>query len=316
MLELAGKKILVTGGSGFLGGHVIGNLLSKRTVPPNHVYSPKSSELDLTQKENCEKAVKGCDVVIHIAANVGGIGYNDQHPGKIFYDNIVMGVELFEAARKEGVEKFVSIGTTCAYPKVTAVPFREEDLWMGYPDEVTGPYGLAKKMLLVQGQSYKKEYGFNSIFLIPTNLYGPNDHFGIEHSHVIPALIRRFVDAKDNKRASVTIWGTGEATREFLYVEDAAEGVILATEKFDIVDPINLGTGEETSIAELASKIADLCEFRGEIVWDRSRPDGQPRRSLDVSKAKSEFGFEAEVSLDEGLQRTVAWYLTHRESLD
>jgi len=316
MIELRKKNVLVTGARGFLGRHVTENLLSKRMVPPDQISAPRSSALDLTKRENCEKAVKGCDVIIHIAANVGGIGYNYQRPGKIFYDNIIMGVELIEAARKEGVEKFVSVGTTCAYPEVTTVPFREEELWNGYPDEITGPYGLAKKMLLVQGQSYRKEYGFNSIFLIPTNLYGPNDHFNVGNSHVIPALIRKVVDARDNETASVTVWGTGKATREFLYVEDAAEGIVLATEKYDAADPINLGTGEETSIAELARKIVHLCAFKGQIIWDDSKPDGQPRRSLDVSKAREKFGFVAKTPLDEGLARTVAWFIEHNEKLD
>jgi GDP-L-fucose synthase len=285
-------------------------------IPQDQIFAPGSAELNLTKRNNCEKAVKGCDVVIHIAADVGCIAYNDQYPGKIFYDNIIMGVELIEAARKEGVEKFVSIGTPCAYPKVTAVPFREEDFWMGYPDEITGPYGLAKKMLLVQGQCYKKQYGFNSIFLILTNLYGPKDHFGTANSHVVPELIRKIVDARDNRLPSVAIWGTGKATREFLYVEDAAEGIVLATEKCDVTDPINVGTGKETSIAELARKIAKLCNFDGEIVGDDSKPDGQLRRRLDVSKAKATFGFAAKIPLDEGLKRTVEWFLDHRQELD
>jgi GDP-L-fucose synthase len=285
-------------------------------VPRDQIFTPGSSTFDLTRRENCEKAVRDCDVVIHIAANVGGIGYNSRHPGRVFYDNIIMGTELMEAARKEGVERFVSIGTTCAYPKVTKVPFREDDLWNGYPDEITGPYGLAKKMLLVQGQSYRKEYEFNSIFLIPTNLYGPKDHFDVENSHVIPALIRKIVDAKENESTSVTVWGTGKATREFLYVEDAAEGIVLATERYNAADPINLGTGKETSISELVRKIVELSQFEGQIIWDNSKPDGQPRRSLDVSAALEQFGFTAETSLDEGLAKTFAWYVEQRDQLN
>lgn len=306
---------MLTGAHGFLGSYVMDNLVSKRSVPVGQIFAPRSSELDLTQKENCQKAVKGRNVVIHIAANVGGIGYNDEQAGKIFYDNMIMGVELFEAARLEGVEKFVTIGTTCCYPKVTNVPFKEEDLWQGNPDEVTGPYGLAKKMLLVQGQSYKKQYGFGSIFLIPTNLYGPRDHFGMNHSHVVPALIRKVAQAKGEKKSSVTVWGTGRATREFLYAEDAAEGIILAAEKYDDIHPVNLGTGIETSIFDLLHLIAQLCGYKGEIVWDKTKPDGQPRRCLDISKAKKYFGFEAEMSLRDGLKETVAWYFENRDSL-
>jgi len=270
---------------------------------------PRSSEYDLRLRDNCRKVVQGKDVVIHLAAKVGGIGLNMEKPGELFFDNIIMGVQLMEEARLAGVEKFVAVGTVCAYPKFTKVPFREEELWNGYPEETNAPYGLAKKMLLVQSQSYRKQYGFNSIFLLPVNLYGPGDNFDPSSSHVIPALIRKIFDAKANRNDHIVVWGTGKPTREFLYVDDAARGIILAGEKYDKSDPVNLGTNEEVSIAELVKLISDLSEFDGKVMWDTTKPDGQPRRCLDTTKAKREFGFEAKVSLKEGLQRTIDWYV-------
>ncbi|MDT7889302.1 MAG: GDP-L-fucose synthase [Desulfurococcales archaeon] len=302
------KKILVTGGAGFLGSHVVRKLVLERGVDPNNIRIPRSKDMDLRVWENCLRAVKDIDIVIHLAARVGGIGYNMRYPATLFYDNAIMGIQLMEAARREGVEKFVVIGTVCAYPKFTPVPFKEEDLWNGYPEETNAPYGLAKKMLLVQAQAYRKQYGFNAIYLLPANLYGPGDNFDPETSHVIPALIRKIFEAKIRRENKVIAWGTGNASREFLYVEDAAEGIILATEKYNKPDPVNLGSGEEITIRELARLIADLIGFKGEIIWDTSKPDGQPRRRLDVRKAKEEFGFEAKTDLRTGLIKTIEWY--------
>jgi GDP-L-fucose synthase len=302
------KKILVTGGAGFLGSHVVRKLILERGVDPNNIRIPRSKDMDLRVWENCVRAVKDIDIVIHLAARVGGIGYNMKYPATLFYDNAIMGIQLMEAARREGVEKFVVIGTVCAYPKFTPVPFKEEDLWNGYPEETNAPYGLAKKMLLVQAQAYRKQYGFNAIYLLPANLYGPGDNFDPETSHVIPALIRKIFEAKIRRENKVIAWGTGNASREFLYVEDAAEGIILATEKYNKPDPVNLGSGEEITIRELARLIADLIGFKGEIIWDTSKPDGQPRRRLDVRKAKEEFGFEAKTDLRTGLIKTIEWY--------
>jgi GDP-L-fucose synthase len=302
------KKILVTGGAGFLGSHVVRKLILERGVDPNNIRIPRSKDMDLRVWENCVRAVKDIDIVIHLAARVGGIGYNMKYPATLFYDNAIMGIQLMEAARREGVEKFVVIGTVCAYPKFTPVPFKEEDLWNGYPEETNAPYGLAKKMLLVQAQAYRKQYGFNAIYLLPANLYGPGDNFDPETSHVIPALIRKIFEAKIRGENKVIAWGTGNASREFLYVEDAAEGIILATEKYNKPDPVNLGSGEEITIRELARLIADLIGFKGEIIWDTSKPDGQPRRRLDVRKAKEEFGFEAKTDLRTGLIKTIEWY--------
>lgn len=270
--------------------------------------------MDLRKWENCVEAVRDMDIVIHLAAKVGGIGFNREYPATLFYDNSIMGIQLMEAARYEGVEKFVAIGTVCAYPKFTHVPFKEEDLWDGYPEETNAPYGLAKKMLLVQAQAYRKQYGFNAIYLLPVNLYGPRDNFHPEHSHVIPALIKKMVDAKFEGKKDVVIWGTGKPSREFLYVEDAAEGILLATEKYEKADPVNLGTGMETPIKELVSLIMELTEYEGKILWDTSKPDGQPRRCLETSKAKKEFGFEAKTNLKEGLRKTIEWYSTSRKS--
>lgn len=309
---IKGKNILVTGGGGFLGREVVEKIGQKK---PKKIVVPRSIEFDLRNPEICKKVVKGIAVVIHLAANVGGIGYNQAKPGELFYDNLIMGVNLMEAARKEGVEKFVGLGTICQYPKFTPVPFKEEDLWNGYPEETNAPYGLAKKMLLVQAQSYRKQYGFNAIHLMPVNLYGPGDNFKPESSHVIPALIKKFADAKRRKDAFVVVWGTGKPTREFLYVADAAEGIIMATEKYNKPEPVNLGSASEISIKDLANLIAELTGFRGKIVWDETKPDGQPRRKLDTSKAKKEFGFESKVSFEKGLRKTIDWYNKFKNQL-
>jgi GDP-L-fucose synthase len=301
------KKVLVTGGAGFLGSFLV-EKLKEKGVNEDDIRIPRSKEVDLRHWENCVEVVKDMDIVIHLAARVGGIGYNQKYPATLFYDNSIMGIQLMEAARQEGVEKFVAIGTVCAYPKFTPVPFKEEDLWNGYPEETNAPYGLAKKMMLVQSQAYRQQYGFNSIYLLPVNLYGPRDNFNPGSSHVIPALIKKMFDAKLEGKKEVVVWGTGKATREFLYVEDAAEGLILATERYNKQDPVNFGYGFEISIRELVELIVELVGFEGEIKWDTSKPDGQPRRCLDVSRAKGEFGFEAEVGFREGLEKTIEWY--------
>jgi GDP-L-fucose synthase len=265
--------------------------------------------LDLRIWENCVEAVEDMDIVIHLAARVGGIGFNKKYPATLFYDNAMMGIQLIEAARQEGVEKFVVIGTVCAYPKYTPVPFKEENLWSGYPEETNAAYGIAKKVLLVQAQAFREQYGFNVIYLLPVNLYGPRDNFDPERSHVIAALIKKMVDAKLDERNEVVVWGTGKASREFLYVEDAADGILLATEKYDGPDPVNLGSGKEVTVFELVSVITELTGYKGKIVWDSSMPDGQPRRCLETSRAKNEFGFEARTEFREGLKRTIEWYL-------
>ncbi|MBI5680698.1 MAG: GDP-L-fucose synthase [Methanobacterium sp.] len=301
------KKFLITGGAGFLGSFVV-ERLKEKGVDVNNIKIPRSKEIDLKDMKNCIESVKDIDVVIHLAAKVGGIGFNRENPATLFYDNAIMGIQLMEAARKENVEKFVAIGTVCAYPKYTPVPFKEEDLWNGYPEETNAPYGLAKKMLLVQSQAYRAQYGFNSIFLVPVNLYGPMDNFDLESSHVIPALIRKFIDGVKNDKKEIEVWGTGEASREFLYVEDAADGIMLATQKYNKPEPVNLGAGFEIKIKDLVELIAELTGFDNEIIWDTSKPDGQPRRSLDVSRAKNEFGFEAKVKFEEGLKKTIDWY--------
>jgi GDP-L-fucose synthase len=300
------RRILLTGGAGFLGS-LVANRLKSVGADEGKISILRSRDLDLRIWENCAKAVKDIDIVIHLAASVGGIGFNRENPASLFYDNSIMGIQMIEAARQEGVEKFVSVGTVCAYPKFTPVPFSEEELWNGYPDEINAPYGLAKKMLLVQSQAYRQQYGFNAIYLLPFNLYGPNDNFDYSSSHVIPALIRKFVDAVRNDAREVGVWGTGKATREFLYVDDAARGIVLAAEKYNKPDPVNLGVGREIEICQLAELIADLSGFHGEILWDASKPDGQPRRCLDVSRAKNEFGFVPTVSLKDGLKRTIEW---------
>lgn len=298
------KKVLVTGGAGFLGSHLVRKLKELESI----VSVPRSEGHDLREKENCRKVVQNKDIVIHLAAKVGGIGFNREHPGEMYYDNILMGTHLMEEARIARVKKFVAIGTVCAYPKFTPVPFKEKNLWDGYPEETNAPYGLAKKMLLVQSQSYREQYGFNSIFLLPVNLYGPGDNFDIESSHVIPALIKKFSEAKEKKLKSVTIWGTGKATREFLYVEDAVVGIIKAGEFYNKSEPVNLGAGFEISIKNLAKLIKKIIGFKGNIIWDKTKPDGQPRRKLDTTRAFKEFGFKAATSFSTGLKKTIDWY--------
>jgi GDP-L-fucose synthase len=310
--DLRNKKILVTGGAGFLGSSLVQKLRG-RGVSKENVRIPRSKDMDLRRWENCVKVVKDVDIVIHLAARVGGIGYNQAYPATLFYDNAVMGIQMMEAARQEIVEKFVALGTVCAYPKLTRVPFKEEDLWAGYPEETNAPYGLAKKMLLVQSQTYRRQYGFNVIFLLPVNLYGPGDNFDLDSSHVIPALIRKFIEAVRDNREEVEVWGTGEVSREFLYVDDAAEAIVLATERYNKPDPVNIGAGFEIAIKDLVKLITEFTGFKGEIRWDATKPDGQPRRRLDVSKAKNEFGFEAKVDFREGLKRTIEWYRGVRE---
>ncbi|MEK6855280.1 MAG: GDP-L-fucose synthase [Nanoarchaeota archaeon] len=308
------EKIIVTGGAGFLGKFVVEKLI-KRGIQKENLLVPRSRDYDLRKEENIKTMLEdfSADTIIHLAANVGGIGYNMENPGVLFYDNLIMGTQLIEQARINKIKKFVAVGTICAYPNLTPVPFKEEDLWQGYPEETNAPYGLAKKMLLVQSQAYRKQYGFNSIYLLPVNLYGPSDNFDPSRSHVIPALIRKFDEAISNKQKDVTLWGTGKASREFLYVEDAAEGVVLATEKYDKGLPINLGSGKEISIRDLAYKISGIMNFKGNINWDATKPDGQPRRCLDTSKAKHEFDFEARTSFDEGLRKTIEWYLGNKQ---
>ncbi|MBI2063885.1 MAG: GDP-L-fucose synthase [Candidatus Yanofskybacteria bacterium] len=306
-MGLRNKKILVTGGTGFVGSFVVKKLL-ERGVPKNNILVPRSRNCDLRKWENCQKVVRGRDVVIHLAAKVGGIGLNRAKPGELFYDNIIMGAQLMEAARQAKVKKFVAVGTVCAYPKFTPMPFKEENLWDGYPEETNAPYGLAKKMLLVQAQAYRQQYGFNAVYLLPVNLYGPGDNFDPAHSHVIPALIRKVYEAKKKNQKSIEVWGTGKATREFLYVEDAAEGIILATERYDKPDPVNLGSGMEISIKDLVKLICQLSGYKGKVIWDKTKPDGQPRRMLDVSRAKKEFGFKAKTDFHRGLKKIIEWY--------
>lgn len=304
-IDLTKKRILLTGSSGFLGLHLTRKLKEKGV---RKLFTPRSNEYDLRNLEACRQIVKGMDLVIHLAGFVGGIGLNMERPGEMFYDNIRMGIFLIDEARKAGVEKFVAIGSICCYPKFTPVPFKEEDLWTGYPEETNAPYGLAKKMLLVQSQAYRKQYGFNSIFLLPVNMYGPGDNFDPKSSHVIPALIKKFFDAKIKNENNVVIWGTGKATREFLYVEDAADGIILATKRYNKSYPVNLGAGFEISIKDLAKLIARMVGFGGKLVWDASKPDGQPRRMLNTKRAKKEFGFKAKTSFEDGLKNEIEWY--------
>lgn len=308
-MDLMDKCVLVTGGAGFLGSFVVEELVG-RGVSPDNLVVPRRREFDLICWSDCVRVVEGVDVVIHLAAKVGGIGYNRENPGTLFYENSVMGVQLMEAARQVGVEKFVSVGTICAYPKHTPVPFKEECLWDGYPEETNAPYGLAKKMMLVQAQAYRQQHGFNAIYLLPVNLYGPRDEFDPHRSHVIPALIKKMVDAKEFGYDYITVWGSGNATREFLYVEDAARGVVDATMSYDKSEPVNLGSGMEITVRELVELISELTGFEGEVKWDPSKPDGQPRRCLDTSKAFKEFGFKAETRFRDGLKKTIDWYLT------
>jgi GDP-L-fucose synthase len=301
------RRVLLTGGNGFLGSFVRERIASRQ---PAALFTPRRTELDLRDAAATRSWLREHrpNLVIHGAAVVGGIGANRAHPGLFFYENAVMGIHLIEEARLAGVEKFVCLGTICAYPKFAPIPFREEDLWNGYPEETNAPYGIAKKALLVQLQAYRDEYGFNGVFLLPVNLYGPRDNFDLETSHVIPAMIRKFLEARDRGEAAVTLWGDGSPTREFLYVEDAADGIVAAAEKYAKPDPVNLGRGEEIAIHDLARVIAEGAGFRGEIVWDATQPNGQPRRKLDVSRAASEFGFRAGTSMAEGLAKTIAWY--------
>jgi GDP-L-fucose synthase len=308
------RRIVVTGGAGFLGGYVIEGL-QKRGC--KNILVPRIEEYDLVSLDDINRMYDDMkpDVVIHLAAVVGGIGANREHPGEFFYKNLMMGVQLIEQGRLSNIEKFVAIGTVCAYPKFTPVPFKERDIWNGYPEETNAPYGLAKKMLLVQSQSYRTEYGFNSIFLLPVNLYGPGDNFDPASSHVIPALIKKCVDAVESDSDHIDCWGTGNVSREFIYASDAAEGILLATEHYNGSEPVNIGSGFEITIKELVEKIAKLAGFSGEIRWDSSRPDGQPRRCLDVSRAKEYFGFEAKTDFGEGLKATIDWYMANRKSM-
>jgi GDP-L-fucose synthase len=305
------RTVIVTGGAGFLGTHVVRHLQARGCQT---VIVPRSRELDLRENAAIIRLFEQAqpDLVIHLAAVVGGIGANRQHPGQFFYDNAIMGLQLLEQARLFGIEKVVVLGTVCAYPKFTPVPFREADLWNGYPEETNAPYGLAKKMLLVQAQAYRQEYGMNVIYLLPVNLYGPDDNFDPETSHVIPALIRKCLEAVEGGQEEVVVWGTGQASREFLYVEDAAEAVVLAAEHYNDPEPVNLGSGLELSIKELVELIAELTGFQGRLVWDTTKPDGQPRRGLDTTRAAQAFGFRARTDFREGLQRTVEWYRQHR----
>jgi GDP-L-fucose synthase len=301
------KKVIVTGGAGFLGSYVVEKLKERGC---SNIFIPRSKDYDLTKEADVIKLYQNypVDIVIHLAAIVGGIGANRENPGKFYYDNLVMGAMLMEYSRQYKVSKFVALGTICAYPKFTPIPFKEEDLWNGYPEETNAPYGLSKKMMLVQSQAYRAQYGFNSIFLLPLNLYGPGDNFDPKSSHVIPALIRKFIKAIEKNEDRVVVWGTGKPTRGFLYVEDAAEGILLATEKYNKSDPVNLGTDLEISIKNLAEIIAKLVGFKGKIRWDTSKPDGQPRRKLDTRRAEREFGFKVKMDFEEGLKSTIEWY--------
>lgn len=314
MFLLKDKKILVTGGAGFLGSAVVKEL-AKRGVQEKAIIVPHRNEFDLRERNICDSLVQGVDVVIHIAGIAGGIGFNKAHPAEAFYDNAAMAINLVDASYRAGAQKFVGIGSVCSYPKMSPVPFREENLWDGYPEESSAPYGLAKKMMMVATQAYRAEYGFNGIHILMINLYGPGDNFDPENSHVAPALVKKFCDAVRNGEKYVEVWGTGKATREFLYVEDAAEGIVLAAERYDKSEPVNLGSGMEISIRELAELIKRLSGFKGEMRWDASRPDGQPRRRLDVSRAEKEFGFRAKTDFETGLKKTIEWYKENWERL-
>lgn len=309
------KRVLVTGGAGFLGSVVVEKLRERECQT---VIVPRSKDYDLRDRDAITRLFLKVrpELVIHLAAIVGGIGANRADPGRFFYDNAIMGIQLMEYARQFGVQKFVAVGTVCAYPKFTPVPFREDDLWNGYPEETNAPYGLAKKMMLVQAQAYRAQYGFNAIYLLPVNLYGPRDNFDLESSHVIPAMIRKCVEAKQTGAVEIVLWGDGSPTREFLYVEDAAEGILLAAERYDADQPVNLGSGEEISICDLAQLITEEVGFTGRITWDTTKPNGQPRRCLDVSRAKELFGFRTRHTFHEGIRKTVAWYLTQKKLLN
>jgi len=301
------KKVIITGGAGFLGSYVVDKLKKRNCA---EIFVPRSKDYDLVDNQAVKQLYADVkpDIVIHLAAVVGGIGANRVNPGKFFYDNLMMGVQLMEQGRLFGIEKFVALGTICSYPKFTPIPFKEKDLWNGYPEETNAPYGLAKKMLLVQSQAYRDQYGFNSIFLLPVNLYGPRDNFDPNYSHVIPALIKKCIDAIENDDDEIIVWGTGSATREFLYVEDCAEGILLAAEHFNKSNPVNLGAGFEISIKDLVELIVELTSFSGRVMWDATKPDGQPRRCLDTTRAEREFGFKAKTDFEKGLKETIEWY--------
>jgi len=309
-----GKRVMVTGGAGFLGRHVVEKLVERGA---QDIFVPRSADYDLREKADIDRALRdsSANVVIHLAAVVGGIGANRENPGRYFYENAVMGIQLMEQARLAGVEKYVTIGTVCSYPKFTPVPFKEDDLWNGYPEETNAPYGVAKKALLVQGQSYRQQYGFNSIHLIPVNLYGPWDNFNPSSSHVIPALVKKIADACEASQPHVDVWGTGSASREFIYVEDAAEGIVLGAERYEGTEPVNLGTGHEITIRDLTLLLARLMDFPGEIRWDPSKPDGQPRRGLDTTRAREAFGFTAQTPFEEDLRKTIDWYQAHQPAV-
>lgn len=309
------KRIVLTGGAGFLGGAVQTHLL-ERGVQRDAIHIPRSSSCDLRKMENCLEVTKGTDLVIHLAASVGGIGYNQKNPGILFYDNAAMGINLIEACRINGVSKLVVAGTTCSYPKFCPIPFKEEDLWNGYPEETNAPYGVSKKILHVMLEAYREQYGLNGVYLIPVNLYGPNDDFHLQNSHVIPALIRKFTIARDENAETVSLWGDGSPTREFLYVDDAARGIVLAAENFSGGEAINIGSSEECKIVDLAEMIRAKVGFQGKIEWDTSRPNGQPRRKMDTEKAKKFFNFESKVSFEDGLDRTIRWWEENKLSYD
>jgi len=313
-IDLSTKRICVTGGAGFLGQHLVRNLQSKGA---HDIFIPRYPEYDLVKSEDIARMLTDAqpDIIIHLAAHVGGIGANLARPAEFFYDNLMMGVQLMHQAWQRGVEKFVALGTICAYPKYTPIPFKEENLWDGYPEETNAPYGLAKKMLLVQSQAYRQQYGFNSIFLLPVNLYGPGDNFDLASSHVIPALIRKCVEAKEQGADEIVAWGDGSPTREFIYVEDAAEGIALATQYYNRSDPVNIGSSFEISIKELTELIARLTGFEGQVRWDTSKPNGQPRRKLDTTRAKEYFGFSARTNFEDGLRKTIDWYLANRSKI-
>jgi GDP-L-fucose synthase len=309
-IDFSAQKILVTGGAGFLGKQVIAQLL-KAGAQSENISVPRSQTSDLRVLEHCQKAVEGQDLVIHLAAHVGGIGLNRVKPAELFYDNLMMGTQLIHTAYQAGVKKFVCVGTICAYPKFTPVPFKEEDLWNGYPEETNAPYGVAKKALLVQLQAYRQQYGFDGIYLLPVNLYGPEDNFNPASSHVIPALIRKVYEAKQQGADQLPVWGDGSPTREFIYSEDAARGIVMGAQHYDDAEPVNLGTNYEISIRDLVTLICRLMAFEGELVWETDQPNGQPRRCLDTARAKAAFDFTAQVSLEEGLRRTIEWYSQH-----
>ncbi len=309
-MNLQDKRILVTGGSGFLGRQVVAQLVAAG-ANPDKITVPRSRETDLRLQNACRQAVSGQDLVIHLAAHVGGIGLNREKPAELFYDNLMMGTQLIHEAYLAGVQKFVCVGTICAYPKFTPVPFKEEDLWIGYPEETNAPYGIAKKALLVQLQAYRAQYGFNGVYLLPVNLYGPGDNFDPRSSHVIPALIRKVYEAKERKEHQLPVWGDGTPTREFLYVDDAARGIVMGAQHYDGPEPVNLGTNEEVPIRQLVEQISSLMDFKGELVWETDQPNGQPRRCLDTQRARDWFNFTARVSLTDGLRNTIHWYQEH-----